>query len=69
MLEFVWLAITDAVAPSVSRDDIAPLVFAVHEAGISPDRIKEQVIAGILRPIVQDSSEAAGKGESADSQK
>jgi hypothetical protein len=69
IFEFVWLAITDAVAPSVSREDIARLVVAVYEAGIPPDRIKEQVIAEILQRRVRGSGEAAGDEEPADSQK
>lgn len=52
ILEFVWLAMTDAFAPSVSREKIAGMVVAAHKAGMTPDRIKEHVIDEILRSKV-----------------
>jgi chemotaxis protein histidine kinase CheA len=67
-LEQVWLAITDN-GVSVSREDIARLIIAAYEAGVASDRIKEQVLAGILRPILQSSSASSINGVSADSQK
>jgi hypothetical protein len=36
ILEFVWLAITDAVAPAMSRENVASLVLAAHESGMTP---------------------------------
>jgi hypothetical protein len=49
ILEFVWLAMTDAFAPSVSREKIAGMVVAAHKAGMTPDHIKEQVFNEILQ--------------------
>jgi hypothetical protein len=66
ILEFVWLAITDAVAPSISRDDLARLVLEGHEAGMSPDRIKEHVIRHILQPSGLQNSSKLWRGGSRD---
>ena len=66
--EQIWLAIKD-VGGSVSREDIARLIIAAYEAGVASDLIKEQVLAGILRPILQSSSASSINGESADSKK
>jgi hypothetical protein len=52
ILEFVWLALSDAFAPSVSREKIAGMVLAAHNGGMTPDRIKEQVIDEILQSKV-----------------
>jgi hypothetical protein len=52
VFEYVWLAITDTLAPLVSREEIARQVLAAHESGLAPDRIKEQVLAELLRPKV-----------------
>jgi hypothetical protein len=49
VFEFVWLAMTDAFAPSVSREKIAGMVVAAHKAGMTPDHIKEQVFNEILQ--------------------
>jgi hypothetical protein len=49
ILEFVWLAITDAVAPSISREDVARLVLDAHKVGMTPDRIKKHVLDRILQ--------------------
>jgi hypothetical protein len=61
ILEFVWLAITDAVAPSVSRETIAQRVLAAHEAGMSPELIKEHVLDEILQPRASVTSKS-GRG-------
>jgi hypothetical protein len=68
-LEHVWLAIKDVGVGSVSREDIAQLIIAACEAGVASDRIKEQVLAGILRPILQSSGVSSIDCESTDSQK
>jgi len=67
-LEQVWLAINE-VGGSVSREDIARLIIAAYEAGVASDRIEEQVLAGILRPLLQSSSTSSINDESADPQK
>jgi hypothetical protein len=67
-LEQVWLAIKD-VGGSVSREDVARLIIAAREAGVASDRIEEQVLAGILRPLLQSSSTSSINDESADPQK
>jgi hypothetical protein len=59
ILEFVWLAITDAVAPSMSRENVASLVLAAHESGMTPERIKEHVLDEILEPRVSVSKGSA----------
>ena len=65
-LEQLWVAIEE-VRARVSREDLASLIIAAYEAGVASDRIKEQVLAGILRPILQSSSASSINGESADS--
>jgi hypothetical protein len=49
ILEFVWLAIADGTA-TVSREDVASLVLAAHESGMTPERIKEHVLDELLQP-------------------
>jgi hypothetical protein len=68
-LEQVWLAIKDVHVGLVSREDIAQLITAAREAGVASDRIKEQVLAGILRPILQSSSASSIDGGATDPQK
>ena len=63
VFEYVWLAITDTLAPSVSREEVARQVLAAHESGITPDRIKEQVLAGLLQPRVRGTGRSAGPVE------
>ncbi len=48
ILEFVWLAVNDAVAPSISREDVASLVLEAHKAGMTPDQIKKHALDRIL---------------------
>jgi hypothetical protein len=43
---------TDAFAPSVSREKIAGMVVDAHKTGMTPDRIKEYVIDEILQSKV-----------------
>jgi hypothetical protein len=69
VFEYIWLAITDTLAPLVSREDIARQVLAAHESGMPPDRIKEQVLAGLLRSGVPSSSQSVRRVESPDAQK
>ena len=63
-LEHVWLAIKVVHVGLVAREDIAQLIISAKEA-----RIKEQVLAGIMRPILQSSRASSVDGESTGSQK
>jgi hypothetical protein len=68
VLEYVWLAITDTLAPSVSREEVARQVLAAHESGMPPERIKEQVLVELLQPKVRGTGRPACPVESPDSQ-
>ena len=68
VFEYVWLAITDTLAPSVSREEVARQVLAAHESGMPPERIKEQVLVELLQPKVRGTSRPACPVESPDSQ-
>lgn len=48
ILEFVWLAIADGTPP-VSLEDVARMILAGHETGLTPDRIKEEVVREIVQ--------------------
>jgi hypothetical protein len=63
VFEYVWLAITDTLAPSVSREEVARQVLAAHESGMSPDRIKEHVIVELLQPKVRGTGRSVGPVE------
>jgi hypothetical protein len=50
--ERVWLTVSQAGDPPLTYENIASLILTVHEMGIPLARLEEQVIGGIMRPIL-----------------
>jgi hypothetical protein len=49
VLEFVWLAIVADRRATLCRENVARMILTSHESGMTPVRIKEQVVREILR--------------------
>jgi hypothetical protein len=50
ILEYVWLAIVDGdICSGVTRESVARRIIAAHEAGLTPEAIKNRVILEITQ--------------------
>jgi hypothetical protein len=50
IFEYVWLAVADSLSSTeVSREYIAHRILAAHEAGLTPEAIRNRVILELTR--------------------
>jgi hypothetical protein len=65
IFEYVWLAVADSLSSKeVTRDYIAHRIIAAHEAGLSPEAIKNRVILELTQKNLSDAQVPRGNRDS-----